>query len=81
MTSEALTRSLAGSAVAIGLSVNVATAGSGWPDLPIGVKNGISAHIGDTIYVGLGRVDGFDQDKAESKGDEGTVVLVRLLAA
>ncbi|WP_262299391.1 N-acetylneuraminate epimerase [Microvirga sesbaniae] len=54
MTSKALTRSLAGSAVAIGLSVNVATAGSGWPDLPAGVKNGISAHIGDTIYVGLG---------------------------
>jgi N-acetylneuraminate epimerase len=54
MTSGTLTRSSAGGAVAIGLSVNVATAGSYWPDLPVGLKNGISAHIGDTIYVGLG---------------------------
>jgi hypothetical protein len=27
----------------------------------------------------LGRVDGFDQDEAQSKRDEGAVVLVRLL--
>jgi hypothetical protein len=29
----------------------------------------------------LGRVDGFDEDEAESKGDKGPVVLVSLLAA
>jgi hypothetical protein len=29
----------------------------------------------------LGRVDGFDQDEAESKGDKGGVVLIRFLAA
>ena len=28
----------------------------------------------------LGRVDGFDQDEAQSKGDKGGVVLVGLLA-
>ena len=27
----------------------------------------------------LGRVDGFDEDEAQSKSDEGAVVLVRLL--
>ena len=25
-----------------------------WPDLPVGIKNGIYARVGDTIYVGLG---------------------------
>ncbi|MGF7007899.1 N-acetylneuraminate epimerase [Aminobacter sp. BE322] len=25
-----------------------------WPDLPVGIKNGIAARIGDTAYVGLG---------------------------
>ena len=39
---------------AIGLSLNVAAAEPGWPDLPMGVKNGVSARVGDTIYVGLG---------------------------
>ena len=29
----------------------------------------------------LGRVDGFDQDKAKSKRDEGAVILGRLLAS
>ena len=29
----------------------------------------------------LGRVDGFDQDEAESKRDEGAVILRRLLAS
>jgi N-acetylneuraminate epimerase len=54
MTSKALTRSLAGSVAAIGLSANIAAAEPSWPDLPVGVKNGISAQIGDTVYVGLG---------------------------
>jgi DNA polymerase-3 subunit epsilon len=31
--------------------------------------------------MALGRVDGFDEDEAQSKGDEGTVVHVSLLAA
>jgi hypothetical protein len=30
---------------------------------------------------GLGRVDGFDEDEAQSKRDERAVVLVRFLAA
>ena len=34
-----------------------------------------------TNTIGLGRVDGFDQDEAESKGDERAVILGRLLAA
>ncbi|MGF1727298.1 N-acetylneuraminate epimerase [Photobacterium nomapromontoriensis] len=25
-----------------------------WPDLPVGLKNGVSAQIGDTLFVGLG---------------------------
>jgi N-acetylneuraminate epimerase len=54
MTSKALTRSLAGSVAAIGLSANIAAAEPSWPDLPVGVKNGISAQIDDTVYVGLG---------------------------
>jgi peptidoglycan/LPS O-acetylase OafA/YrhL len=33
------------------------------------------------FQVLLGRVDGFDQDEAQSKRDEGAVVLVRFLAA
>src|SRR4051812_10327024 len=31
--------------------------------------------------LGLGRVDGFDDDKAQSECDEGSEVLVRFLAA
>ena len=31
-------------------------------------------------YMRLGRVDGFDQDEAQSKGDKGGVVLVGFLA-
>ncbi|MGA7787568.1 MAG: hypothetical protein WCA56_05315, partial [Xanthobacteraceae bacterium] len=31
--------------------------------------------------LSLGRVDGFDQDEAESKGDERAVILGRLLAS
>jgi ABC-type Mn2+/Zn2+ transport system ATPase subunit len=31
--------------------------------------------------LGLGRVDGFDQDEAESKRDERAVILRRLLAS
>ena len=54
MTSKALTKSLAGSVATIGLSVNIAAAEPSWPNLPVGVKNGISAHIGDAVYVGLG---------------------------
>jgi len=25
-----------------------------WPDLPVGVKNGVSAQVGSQLYVGLG---------------------------
>ena len=35
----------------------------------------------DYRFLDLGRVDGFDQDKAESKRDEGAVILRRLLAS
>ncbi len=34
-------------------SIN-AYADNHWPDLPIGIKNGISAQLGDKIFVGLG---------------------------
>ena len=32
------------------------------------------------LYLGLGRVDGFDQDEAESERDERAVILRRLFA-
>lgn len=32
----------------------VAMADGRWPDLPVGVKSGVSARVGDTVYVGLG---------------------------
>jgi hypothetical protein len=35
MTLNALTRSLAGSVAAIGLSANISAAESSWPDLPV----------------------------------------------
>jgi len=35
----------------------------------------------ESAKVVLGRVDGFDEDEAQSKSDEGAVVLVGLLAA
>lgn len=54
MTSRPLTQSLVGCVAAVGLSLNVAVAEPGWPDLPVGVKNGVSARVGDTLYVGLG---------------------------
>src|SRR3954451_22035206 len=34
-----------------------------------------------SVCKGLGGVDGFDEDEAESKGNDGAVVLGRLLAA
>ena len=54
MTSRPLAQSHVGTVAAIGLSLNVAAAEPDWPDLPMGVKNGVSARVGDTIYVGLG---------------------------
>lgn len=35
------------------LASNTSTAGQ-WPDLPVGVKSGIGAQVGDKIFVGLG---------------------------
>jgi len=48
--------------------------------------NGTHGHqfthgIADEILRDLGRVDGFDQDEAESKRDERAVILRRLLAS
>ncbi|KQY15082.1 N-acetylneuraminic acid mutarotase [Rhizobium sp. Root73] len=42
------------SVAAITLSAGVAMAAETWPDLPVGVKNGVAARVGDTAYVGLG---------------------------
>jgi N-acetylneuraminate epimerase len=36
------------------LTMGTAMAADAWPDLPIGIKSGIAARIGDTLYVGLG---------------------------
>lgn len=46
--------SLAAGAAALVLSVAPVLANDSWPDLPVGVKSGISARVGDTVYVGLG---------------------------
>ncbi|MBM1173647.1 N-acetylneuraminate epimerase [Microvirga arabica] len=54
MTIKQMTKAFVGSVAAIGLSLNIAAAEPAWPDLPVGVKNGVSARVGDTIYVGLG---------------------------
>lgn len=36
---------------------HMALANNHWPDLPIGVKNGVSAQIGSKVYVGLGSAE------------------------
>src|SRR3954454_11052690 len=43
----------------------------------IGSKHATAWLSGDFEGVGLGRVDGFDDDEAESECDEGSEVLVR----
>jgi N-acetylneuraminate epimerase len=35
-------------------SPSATTTSRRWPDLPVGVKSGVSARLGDTLYVGLG---------------------------
>lgn len=45
---------IAFAAIAFGLSASTTLAQEQWPNLPVGIKNGISARIGDTLYVGLG---------------------------
>jgi N-acetylneuraminate epimerase len=47
-------RSLVLGAAALGLTAAAGIAGERWPDLPVGVKSGVSARVGDTVYVGLG---------------------------
>lgn len=42
------------SAAALVPSAVPAMAGQIWPNLPVGIKNGIAARVGDTVYVGLG---------------------------
>jgi hypothetical protein len=42
--------------------------------------HGISLHMASLLSA-LGRVDGFDEDEAESKSHESAVVLVNLLAS
>ncbi len=36
------------------ISVSTAQAAQQWPDLPVGIKSGISAQVGSKIFVGLG---------------------------
>lgn len=36
------------------LTMGTAMAAEAWPDLPVGIKSGIAARVGDTLYVGLG---------------------------
>lgn len=40
------------------VAAQVSAADEKWPDLPIGIKNGIGVQIGDRIYVGLGSAGG-----------------------
>ncbi|MGF1721124.1 N-acetylneuraminate epimerase [Vibrio kyushuensis] len=40
-------------AAALLFSVN-AMANTHWPDLPVGIKSGVSAQVGDKVFVGLG---------------------------
>ncbi|MRX37165.1 YjhT family mutarotase [Aminobacter sp. MDW-2] len=55
--SKSLLRALM-TAAAISLSTSLsqgaAIAAEAWPDLPVGIKSGIAARVGDTVYVGLG---------------------------
>ena len=36
------------------ISVSAAQAAEQWPDLPVGIKSGISAQVGNKLFVGLG---------------------------
>lgn len=54
MSGLTLAKRLAGGAATAALIGGAAMAAETWPDLPVGVKSGISARIGDTAYVGLG---------------------------
>lgn len=47
---------LAGALAGIAVTAAAATAASAeaWPDLPVGIKNGIAARVGDRLIVGLG---------------------------
>jgi len=47
-------RSLVLGAAALGLGAAASAADARWPDLPVGVKSGVAARVGDTVYVGLG---------------------------
>jgi hypothetical protein len=49
--------------------------------LPSRIKDAVLAEFHGRCPTVLGRVDGFDQDEAESKGYERGVVLIRFLAA
>ena len=54
MSWNCVAKLIALSSATIALSTVTAMAGEAWPDLPVGIKNGISARVGDTAYVGLG---------------------------
>lgn len=54
MTTKSFARLLAAASAAAAISAGAAMADGAWPDLPVGVKKGISAQVGDTAYVGLG---------------------------
>ncbi|WP_432284217.1 N-acetylneuraminate epimerase [Aminobacter sp. BA135] len=41
-------------AMSLASPLSTAMAADAWPDLPVGIKSGIAARVGDTLYVGLG---------------------------
>ncbi|MGH6760819.1 MAG: N-acetylneuraminate epimerase [Phyllobacterium sp.] len=49
-----LAKRLATSVAAIAISTGATMAAETWPDLPVAVKNGVAARVGDMAYVGLG---------------------------
>ncbi|WP_269933065.1 N-acetylneuraminate epimerase [Aminobacter sp. HY435] len=54
MSQSSIARTLAMSATVLTLSTAAAMAADAWPDLPVGIKSGVAARVGDTAYVGLG---------------------------
>ncbi|MBB3975236.1 N-acetylneuraminate epimerase [Rhizobium azooxidifex] len=54
MPGVTLGKRLAAGVAAIALSTGAVMAAETWPDLPVAVKNGIAARVGDMAYVGLG---------------------------
>lgn len=54
MSRNPMSKVLIMTAAAISLSSGTAMAADAWPDLPVGIKNGVAARVGDTAYVGLG---------------------------